>query len=102
VELVVAATSDGRRVQLDGDLDLAGVTGVRAAALAAIDDGEGPLILDLSGLGHLASAGMGLLLELVQHARRAGTPVSVVGPRGGPARRVLELTGLASVLAARG
>ena len=100
-ELIVSATADGRCLQLDGDLDLDGVAGIRGAALAALDDGDGPVTLDLGGLGHLASAGMGLLLELVQQARRAGAPLTVLPPRGGPARRVLELTGLGQVLAAR-
>ena len=99
--LVVSATADGRCLQLDGDLDLAGVAGIRRTALAALDDGDGPVTLDLGGLGHLASAGMGLLLELAQRAGRAGAPLTVVPPRGGPARRVLELTGLGRVLAAR-
>jgi anti-anti-sigma factor len=69
--------------------------------MAALDGADSPVTLDLGGLGHLASAGMGLLLELVQRARRAGTPLTVLPPRGGPARRVLELTGLGRVLTAR-
>ena len=76
------------------------MAGIRAAAMAALDDGDGPVTLDLGGLGHLASAGMGLLLELVRHARRSGAPLTVLPPQGGPARRVLELTGLGAVLAA--
>jgi hypothetical protein len=42
---------------------------------------------------------MGLLLELAQQVRRAGDSLTVLPPRGGPARRVLELTGLGQVLA---
>jgi anti-anti-sigma factor len=97
-ELVVTTTDEGRCLQLDGDLDLGGVAAVGAATLAAMDAGEGPVELDLGGLGHLASAGMGLLLEVVHRARRTGTRLRVRPPRGGPARRVLEVTGLEPLL----
>ncbi|MGY1778681.1 STAS domain-containing protein [Geodermatophilus sp. SYSU D00804] len=85
----------GRRLELAGDLDLAGVTEVRAALLAEVAD-DRPLLLDLTRLGFVASVGAGLLLEAV---RTAGGHLEVVLPPGGSARRLLDLTGLTGVLA---
>ncbi len=96
--LVVSSSADGRRLTLEGDLDLKGVTAIGAATLAALAEGEGPVVLDLRGLGHLASAGMGLLLEVVHRARESRTALQVLPPDGGPARRVLEVTGLGPLL----
>ncbi len=61
----------------DGRLALSGQAGFgNAAALLeeGIDRfaGEGPLVIDLSGLTHADSAGVALLIEWVFAARRAG------------------------------
>ncbi|MGY1728743.1 SpoIIE family protein phosphatase [Geodermatophilus sp. SYSU D01062] len=88
----------GRRLELAGDLDLAGVTEVRTALLAEVTDGR-PLLLDLTRLGFVASVGAGLLLEA---ARTAGGHLEVVLPPGGSARRLLDLTGLSEVLTGGG
>jgi anti-anti-sigma factor len=88
---------DGRRrVEVSGDLDLDGVAAVRDTLLGAV--GDGPVTLDLTGVGHLASVGMGLLLEVSSRADERSGPLEVELPTEGPARRVLELTGLGGVL----
>ncbi|MGY1703311.1 SpoIIE family protein phosphatase [Geodermatophilus sp. SYSU D00697] len=90
--------ADGRRcLELTGDLDLAGVEGVRAALLTQLT-AHRPATLDLTRLGFVASVGVGLLLEAAQVA---GDGMDVVLPTGGPARRVLDLAGLTSVLRGR-
>ncbi len=88
---------DGRtRVVITGDLDQAGVTAV-ADTLRAGTAGTTPLVVDVRGLGWLASVGVGLLLETAEHA--AGR-VTFALPATGPARRVLDLTGTAALLPA--
>ncbi len=63
--------------------------------------GEGrSTTLDLGRLGHLSSVGLALLLEVARRAGERG-PVDVVLPSGGPARRILDLTGLAEALRGR-
>jgi anti-anti-sigma factor len=84
-------------LELAGDLDLAGVEDVRAALLGELSAGR-PATLDLTRLGFVASVGAGLLLDAIQTA--AG--VTVVLPAGGPARHLLDITGLTGVLHGRG
>ena len=94
---LTATEAYGRRcLELAGDLDLAGVAAVRAALLAELD-GREPVTLDLTGLGFVASVGAGLLLRTVEQLRTSGD-LDVVLPGPGPARRVLDLTGLTAVL----
>jgi len=83
-------------VRVAGDLDLAGVTAVRPALLAALHPGE--LVVDLRGTGYVSSAGVALLMELTALARHRDTALSVRVAPGSPLARVLEVTGLDAVL----
>ncbi|MGY1795205.1 SpoIIE family protein phosphatase [Geodermatophilus sp. SYSU D00525] len=96
--LVAGDAPGGRRLELTGDLDLAGVAEVRTALLAEATAGRS-LLLDLTRLGFVASVGAGLLLEA---ARAAAGHLEVVLPPGGSARRLLDLTGLSEVLSGGG
>jgi hypothetical protein len=51
--------------------------------------------VDLTGVGWLTSVGLGLLLEV---AERAGPRTQFLLPDPGPARRVLDVTGMTAVL----
>jgi anti-anti-sigma factor len=85
-----------RCLALFGDLDLAGTTAVRELVLGRLTE-PGPVTVDLTRLGVVTSVGAGLLLEV---AERVGSQrdLDVLLPATGPARRMLELTGLASAL----
>jgi anti-anti-sigma factor len=97
---LTASDANGRRcLELAGDLDLAGVAAVRDALVAELT-GRLPVTLDLTGLGFVASVGAGLLLQIVERARTTGD-VDVVLPGPGPARRLLDLTGLTAILPGR-
>ncbi len=90
-----------RRLVLVGEIDLATIDTVRALLRAALelDRSEGTAVeLDLTEVGYLASAGIGLVLEVVDHARAAGRPLRVVPPPAGPAHRALTLAGLDRLL----
>jgi anti-anti-sigma factor len=95
--VVVSSARNGRCVEVTGDLDLAGVVAVRDRLLAALSPGAEPVTLDLTGLGSLASSGLGLLLEAARR-HEAGVRLEVLLPDGGPARRLLDMTGLTSAL----
>jgi anti-anti-sigma factor len=89
--------AQGRRcVALIGDLDLAGTTGIRELLLAELADHR-PITLDLTRLGHITSVGAGLLLEVAEGAGTHGD-LDILIPATGPARRLLDLTGLATAL----
>jgi anti-anti-sigma factor len=95
-EVTVAARNGHRCIEVTGDLDLAGAAAVRDRLLAAVGV-PGPLVLDLTGLGALSSSGLGLLLEAAR-VRPVDVPADVLLPEGGPARRLLDLTGLTDSL----
>jgi anti-anti-sigma factor len=90
--LLVHDTEGRRWVELSGTLDLAGVTSLRPAVLDELA-GDRPLVLDCRGVRWLASVGVGLLLEAVQAAGKH-RDVDIRLPEDGPARRLLDLTGL--------
>ena len=95
--VLVTSEVEGRPVlKLTGDLDLAGATAVRDAVLTALAGDDRPAVLDLTGLGFLASVGVGLLLEATL-AARAHRDLDVRLPAAGAARHALDLTGLSAV-----
>ena len=81
---------DACRVVLSGDLDLAGAAACHEALLDAVD-GAGSVEIDLRAVGHLASAGVGLVLEALQATRRRGGHARLTTAPGSPAARVLSL-----------
>jgi anti-anti-sigma factor len=86
---------DGERVlAVLGDVDLAGRATVGEALFVAAGR-TGPLIVDLTGVGYLSSAGVALLAEA---SAIAGEALSIVVTPGSAPARVLELTGLATAL----
>ncbi|SMO99504.1 anti-anti-sigma factor [Geodermatophilus aquaeductus] len=89
--------AQGRRcLALIGALDLAGTTAIRELVLAELADPR-PITVDLTRLGYLTSVGAGLLLEIAECARSHGD-LDILLPATGPARRMLDLTGLTSAL----
>ncbi|MGY1606247.1 SpoIIE family protein phosphatase [Geodermatophilus sp. SYSU D00700] len=87
----------GRRcLALAGDLDLAGTRAIRERLLAELADSR-PVTVDLTRLGWITSVGAGLLLEVADRAGIHGD-LDFLLPATGPARRMLDLTGLAPAL----
>ncbi|MGQ0573865.1 MAG: PAS domain-containing protein [Pseudonocardia sp.] len=92
--LDVAADADRVCLVLRGDLDLAAVAELRDRVLDALaGDDPRPLVLDLTGVGYLASAGVGLVLEVVAKARSSGRRVTL-HHGGGAVARTVALAGL--------
>jgi anti-anti-sigma factor len=94
--LDVSRSDERTCIVITGDLDQAGVTAV-AATVRAEAARPTPLLIDVRGLGWLTSTGVGLLLRAAEVA--AGR-VTFSLPTTGPARRVLDLTGVATLLTA--
>ena len=80
-----------------GDVDLTGRDAIGPALLRAAA-GPGPTTVDLTGVRYLSSAGVALLAEAAGLAGAAGRAVSLVVAAGSAPARVLELTGLDTVL----
>ena len=71
---------------------------IRTAVLFAWEARErlGTVILDMGGVHHIDSSGVGVLLELAQKAARANIPFVLCGLEASP-RRVLDRTGLSEL-----
>ncbi len=57
------------------------------------------MVLDLRAVGFFDSSGVRLVDRLARECARRGLQLRVVAPADAPARRVLELVGLAGALA---
>jgi anti-anti-sigma factor len=87
----------GTRVAVVGDLDLVGADGVRDVLRARLDGAaRGAVTVDLREVGYLASAGVGLLLEIRADLQRRGTRVRFAVRPGSVPARVLAISGVAA------
>jgi anti-anti-sigma factor len=77
---------------IQGDLDAAGVDQIREHFSGAISHYTGPVIVDLSGVEYLSSAGLAMLVSRGKTQRGRGGDLVVVAntPR---VKAVFELTG---------
>jgi anti-anti-sigma factor len=91
----------GRRVALFGRLDARGATAARAALHAAVLDGAGDLVVDMSGVDSLDAVGLGVLVATRRLAYRHGRTLVLEGctPR---VAHLLHTTRMHRVLALRG
>jgi len=85
-------------VVVTGDLDIAAVPDVRSAVAVAEDACTARLALDLTGVVHLDSSGLRVLLDAAGRAGRQERRLVIVAPPQGPVGRLLELTLLADHL----
>ena len=99
-DCVCDVQSDRERVvvRLAGELDVASASAVGAALEELLDAGFGRVVVDLSALSFLDSAGIHTLLSAQRSAEEHRCTLSVVpGPRN--VHRVFELTGTDSLFA---
>lgn len=92
------AEPDAHVVAVLGDVDAAGVGAVRAGVDEALGAGARTVVLDLTGVVLLASAGMTLLLEVDADLRTRGCALLLVADAVRAVRRPLAITGLDRVL----
>lgn len=82
-------------VSVSGEVDMLTAPQLRAGALEHLDAG-GALVLDLSGVTFLGSAGLAVLVEASQQAKRRGSAFRVVAVERA-VTRPLAATGLGEV-----
>ncbi|CAN5328465.1 hypothetical protein BH24ACT10_BH24ACT10_08780 [soil metagenome] len=87
----------GRLLHLVGRLDVSAATDARLALAAAVDAGQGDLVLDLTGLQAVDATGLGVLVGAHRRAVRQGRTL-VLHDAPAPVARVLRLTRLDRVL----
>ena len=81
---------------VSGEVDMLTAPGLRTVVLAELADCA-VLVLDLSGVGFLGSAGLAVLVEASYEARRREVALRLVAA-GRSVQRPLEITGLDEVL----
>ncbi|MFI9805562.1 ANTAR domain-containing response regulator [Streptomyces sp. NPDC052301] len=92
--LAVDGRTEGDRALLTARGELVhGCTDTVAGALSALPAGVGQVVLDVSEVSFMDTAGLTFLDVLGAYGRQHGVPVSATGWQGQP-RRVLELVGL--------
>lgn len=94
---MVVTMASGHELRLHGRLDVHSVADVRDALHAAIDSGDGDLVLDVSGVELVDATGLGMLVGADRRAKLAGRRVVLrdAGPR---LHRILRATRLHRVL----
>lgn len=92
-------SSDLRRVRLfevAGRVDSYNANELGAALDAAADDGQVNLVLDLSHVDYMSSAGLREMVRVLKRVKRSGGDLRVAAPSD-RVREVLELAGLDSI-----
>jgi anti-sigma B factor antagonist len=85
-------------VALDGELDL-GMLEVLEEAIGQQPDGQAGLVLDLSDLSFIDSAGIHALVAAREGLEQSGIPSALVVAPGSNVERILDMTGLLERLA---
>jgi anti-anti-sigma factor len=85
-------------VAAEGEIDLSTADELRAAVTAAAEDGVDTLLLDLTRIEFIDSAGLGGLLELRSTLRSRSVTLRISAGEG-PVKQAMEITGLSELLA---
>jgi anti-sigma B factor antagonist len=97
VKLADVQFSDHERVvvaRLSGEIDLSNAGGIEAAITEATPNHVLALILDVSALDYLDSAGIHLIYKLREKLRARGQTLRLVIPPESPANDALRLAGV--------
>lgn len=82
------------QVAVHGPIDLSTDAELRQRLQEASRGGVLPLVVDLTGVSHLASAGVQMLYQLAEQMAGDGRRLQLIGPTGTAAHQVLTLTAL--------
>jgi anti-sigma B factor antagonist len=85
-------------VSAHGEIDISNAGQLLAAIEAAMPNGAHELVLDLTGVSYLDSAGVSLVLRLARRLQGRRQEMSLVAPEGSPVRAVLEVAGVPKVV----
>lgn len=81
------------RAALSGEIDLSNASDLQGAIVDVVPNQASGMVLDLSGLSYLDSAGIKMLLTLVGRFGWRGQRLALISPAGSRVRRVIELAG---------
>jgi anti-anti-sigma factor len=81
-------------LRLRGEIDISNARDLFAAIEGAVPNDTATIVMDVSEITYLDSAGVKLLLQLADRLRIRRRQLRLVVPEQSPIRAVLELTGL--------
>jgi stage II sporulation protein AA (anti-sigma F factor antagonist) len=98
--VTITARPDGDivLVVVAGEIDLSNADYVEREIATAITNRTMQAAIDLSDVGYIDSVGMRVLYALAGRLETAQIKFKLVAPAGSPARRVIELSGLSSMV----
>jgi stage II sporulation protein AA (anti-sigma F factor antagonist) len=89
------------RIAVSGEVDLANAAAVEDQVIAAISNQATSVSVDLGDLDYMDSAGLRILFSLASRLAGLQIALEVVAPVGTSARRLVEVSGLPSLVALR-
>jgi anti-sigma B factor antagonist len=101
MEILTTKAEGTARMEVVGELDIAGGPRLDAAVAEALDGGCEEVVVDLARTTFLDSAGMGALIRAVRSVDEQGGRMSVLSPPGSEARLVLEMARVGDVVGLR-
>jgi anti-sigma B factor antagonist len=90
----VRAAGDRTVLSVRGELDLYSSPSLRDRVLAAADEGDRRLVIDLSAVPFMDSSGLGVIVGCLKRVRESGGDLALVTMPGSPPSKLLSLTGL--------
>jgi anti-sigma B factor antagonist len=97
MEIAVAQHDDVRVVSGIGSLDAATSPQVLTVLEDELEQGSTKMVIDLSDVGYLSSAGLRVILIALRNARSAGGDLRLAGAEGN-IQRVLKISGFDTIL----
>jgi anti-sigma B factor antagonist len=101
----VRPDSDGVRVVVKGEIDIATASQFEASVLDALDGG-GPVVIDLSDTGFMDSTGLSVIVRLLGRLERDGggdenSPNLVLDSPTAPVAKTLRISGIDQLVTIR-
>ncbi|TCJ20598.1 anti-sigma factor antagonist [Rubrobacter taiwanensis] len=88
-------------VTVTGEIDLSSAPRLRTAIIEATPPADAPVrcvVVDLTRVEFIDSSGLGVLIGRYRELKAAGMELRIVLRDGGPAARIIRMTGLESTL----
>ena len=97
-QVIVERHGEMTVTRLTGEIDMSNAAHVGAQLVAAAEEADGPLIVDLTETQYLDSAWFRAIEGVALGLAPAGRPLRLVCAPGAPSRRLLELAGMDRML----
>jgi anti-anti-sigma factor len=101
MKITTSVTEDGIvLLEVEGEIDAHTAPGLKDTLTELLAQGHSRLVLNVSGVEHMSSAGLRVLLYAQREARQLGGEVRLFGANA-QVRRVIELAGFETLLSIR-